>query len=399
MSDNPWITIVGLGEDGPEGLAPASRKAIEGADCVMGPPRHLALVAGLNANCIEWPTPFADGIQILQDLENSGQNVTVLASGDPFWYGAGAVIARHFGQGAWTCLPGPSTFSMAASHLGWPLEKTICLGLHAAPMARLRPYLAPGVRIIATMRDGTAVHDAAKYLNDLGFGQSQLTVLERLGGPNQNVTQYEAAKLEGTFQHPVALAIDAAGDGAALPQCSGLPDTFFETDGVMTKRPIRAMTLSALAPKPGEALWDIGGGSGSIAVEWLLSHASTQAICIEPRPDRLALIRANASALGVDRLNVVHGTAPGALDGLPKPDAVFVGGGLSKELLTYLQTHAKGARLVANAVTLEGEALLTQLHAQKGGDLMRVDLSHVAPMGSKRGWKVAYPIVQWSGIL
>jgi len=397
MTDNPWITIVGLGEDGPDGLPPASRKAIEGADHVMGPPRHLALMDDLNANTVEWPTPFADGIEVLQRLE--GQKVAVLASGDPFWFGAGSVIARHFTPEEWTCLPGPSSFSLTASALGWAIDKTICLGLHAAPLTRMRPYLVPGVQMIITLRDGQAVMETAAYLDRLGFGESQLSVLERLGGPQQRVTHTTAAQIEGAFQHPVTLAIKVAGAGDALPRCSGISDGFFETDGVMTKRPIRAMTISALAPKPGEILWDIGGGSGSIAVEWLLSDASTRAICIETREDRLGFIRANADALGVDRIDMVHGSAPKALERLSKPDAVFVGGGLSEDLISYLETHTKGVRMVANAVTLEGEALLGQLHQNKGGDLMRIDLSHAAPMGAKRGWNAAYPIVQWSGVL
>lgn len=397
MADNPWITVVGLGEDGPDGLPPASRKAIEDADHVMGPPRHLALMGDLNANTVEWPSPFADGIEVLKGLE--GQQVAVLASGDPFWFGAGSVIARHFTPEEWTCLPGPSSFSLTASALGWAIDKTICLGLHAAPLTRMRPYLAPSVQIITTLRDGRAVIGAATYLDRLGFGESQLSVLEHLGGPQQRVMHMAAAQIEGAFQHPVTLAIKVAGAGDALPRCSGISDGFFETDRVMTKRPIRAMTLSALAPKPGEILWDIGGGSGSIAVEWLLSDASTKAICVETREDRLGLIRANVDALGVDRLDIIHGTAPDALEGLPMPDAIFVGGGLSMNLISYLETHAAGVRMVANAVTLEGEALLGQLHQNKGGDLMRIDLSHAAPMGAKRGWKAAYPIVQWSGVI
>ena len=200
--------------------------------------------------------------------------------------------------------------------------------------------------------------------------------------------------------HPVCVAIEVAGSGAVLPCASGFEDALFDTDGVMTKRPVRALTLSALAPRPGERLWDIGGGSGSIGIEWLLSHPSTQAVAVEPRADRVGLIRANADRLGVDRLQVVTGRAPEALTDLPRPDAVFVGGGLCEALLEQVFADLPaGTRLVANAVTLESEAVLIRWHAARGGSLLRVELSEAAPLGPRRGWRAAYPVVQWSVVL
>lgn len=361
----------------------------------MGPPRHLALLPDLPGQRVAWPVPFADGLALLDGF--AGRRVAVLASGDPFWFGAGSVIARRYPREAWQALPGVSVFSLAAAYLGWPLERVLCLGFHAAPLSRLRPHLAPGARLIVTLRDGAAVVDLGAYLCGLGFGASALTVMEALGGPRERVTATRADAALSGFDHPVCVAVEVAGEGAVLPCTAGLDDGVFATDGVMTKRPVRALTLSALAPRPEERLWDIGGGSGSIGIEWLLAHPTTEAVAIEPRADRIGLIRANAAALGVDRLQVVEGKAPEALTGLPVPQAVFVGGGLSAALLDHLfDTLPKGTRLVANAVTLESEALLIQAQAARGGTLLRVELSEAAPLGPRRGWKAAYPVVQWS---
>jgi len=365
----------------------------------MGPRRHLALVPDLAAERIAWPVPFADGLPILAGLR--GRRVVVLASGDPFWFGAGAVIARAFGHGEWCALPGPSTFSLAAARLGWPLERTLCLGLHAVPLSRLKPHLAPGLRAIVLLRDGAAVGGLAQYLAQEGFGASALVILEALGGPAERVSEAQADDLpQVAFSHPVCVAVSVAGSGPVVPRSSGLDDGVFDTDGQITKRPVRALALSALAPRPGEMLWDIGGGSGSIAIEWLLAHPEMAAISIEPRGDRAARIRANADRLGVDRLTVVEGEAPAALEGLPPPQAVFVGGGLSEALLADLAARlVSGTRLVAHAVTLQSEALLAGWADRLGGDLLRIELSEAAPLGRKRGWKAAYPVVQWRVVL
>lgn len=390
------MTIIGLGEDGLNGLAAASRTALEAAEIVIGPPRHLEVLGDLPCETRAWPMPFADGIAPL--LELRGTRVVVLASGDPFWFGAGATLARHLRPDEWRSLPGSSTFSLAANRLGWSLDQTVCLGLHAAPLARLRPYLVPQMRLIVLLRDGQAVHDLGRYLVAESFGPSDCHVLEALGGPRELITVVPAEQLEAqTYQHPVCVAVEVRGEGAALPLASGRPDSFFDSDGQITKQPVRAMTLSALAPQPHELLWDIGGGSGSIAIEWLLCHPTLQAVSIEPRADRAARITSNAARLGVERLTVVAGAAPDALVDQPKPQVVFVGGGLSETLLNWLETHLDpGTRLVANAVTLETEAILLQAHARRGGDLMRLELARSEPLGPRRGWKASYPIVQWS---
>ncbi|MGY6411975.1 MAG: precorrin-6y C5,15-methyltransferase (decarboxylating) subunit CbiE [Alkalilacustris sp.] len=396
MAEGPWLTVVGMGEDGPDGLPPASRAALEGAEVVMGPPRHMALLPALTAERIAWPVPFADGLPMLRGLR--GRRVTVLASGDPFWFGAGSVIAREFADHEWRALPAPSAFSLAAACLGWPLERTACLGLHAAPLARLRPHLTPGARALVLLRDGAAVAALARWLTDLGFGATRLWVMEALGGPRARVRQATADNLAfDDVAHPVCIGLEVTGDGVPIPAASGWPDDLFEHDGQITKRPVRALALSALAPRAGEHLWDIGAGSGSISIEWLGCHSSTQGTAIEADPARAARIRTNAAALGADRLRVVEGTAPAALDGLAPPDAVFIGGGLSAALLEALWSClAPGTRLVAHAVTLESEALLATWHAQRAGSLLRIDLAQAQPLGPRRGWRASYPVVQWS---
>lgn len=392
---DPWLTIVGLGEDGAEGLPPASLAALDAAEVVMGPPRHLALLPDVQARGIAWPVPFADGIPQLLTLR--GRRVVVLASGDPFWCGAGTVLAHDLDPGEWRALPGPSCFSLAASRMGWGLESVLCLGLHAAPLSRLRPHLAPGARLVLTLRDGDAVAVLAGVLCEAGFGASRVTVMEALGGPRERITTSRADALHGNFAHPLCVALEVAGPGAVVPLASGRGDDWFESDGQMTKRPVRALTLSALAPRHGEHLWDIGGGSGSISIEWLLTHPSLSATAIEPRADRADRIRGNATRLGVDRLQVVTGAAPEALEGLEAPDVVFVGGGLDAALFDWLEARlAPGTRLVANAVTLETEALLLAAQGRRGGDLLRVELATAAPLGRRRGWTASRPVVQWS---
>ncbi len=396
MSENPWLTIVGLGEDGLDGLPPASRKALQDAEIVMGAARHLSLLPDLSQNTIPWPVPFVDGIPKLMALR--GKQVVVLASGDPFWHGAGTRLTKDLPSSEWQCLPIASVMSLAAAALGWPLERTVTFGLHAAPFARLRPHLADKQRAIVTLRYGPAVADFARWLSDLGFGHSQMHICEALGGPRERIRSFTADDaMPQDIQHPVCVAIDVVGPGNTLSQASGQDDALFDNDGQITKRPVRALTLSALAPRPHEHLWDIGGGSGSIAIEWLLAHASTQATTIEQNADRAARIQANADTLGTDRLQVVTGAAPEALQNLPAPDAVFIGGGISETMLTAVwSAMPAGARLVANAVTLEAEVLLSNWQDKKGGDLLRIELAHANPLGRKRGWKSAYPIVQWS---
>lgn len=396
VAEGPWLTIIGIGEDGAAGLSDVARAALEQARIIVGAPRHLALLPPLRAERLTWPVPFEDGVKAL--LARRGEPVVMLASGDPFWFGAGTSVTRHLTPGEWVSHPAPSSFSLAASRLGWALQDVACHGLHAAPLARLRPGLAPGRRVIVLLRDGAAARELAAYLTQAGFGASTLHIMEALGGPRERIRQARAEELAfDDVAHPVAVSIDMAGDGDAMPCTSGLADGWFDHDGQISKRPVRALTLSALAPRPGETLWDIGAGSGSIAIEWLLSHPSTHALAFEADPVRAARAKANAERLGVDRLTLIEGRAPAVLEGRVRPDAIFIGGGLSEALMeAIIALPGQRTRLVANAVTLESEALLARWHERLGGELLRIELASAAPMGTRRGWKAAYPLVQWS---
>jgi len=386
-----WLTIIGIGEDGLAGLSEASRKALANAETVFGGERHLKL-AGIDGRGMPWPVPF-DASCV---LTRRGRPTAVLASGDPFWHGAGGSLAAHLAPDEWIAHPAPSTFSLAASRLGWSLESTICLGLHAAPFERLVPLLSRGVRLICLVRDAGAAGDLAQWLNARGWGASRLWILSALGGPREHVAQCRADHFAaGATTGPVAMAIEA--DGAAgLSRASGLADDLFKHDGQITKRPMRALALSALSPRPGDKLWDIGAGSGSISIEWALAGGTS--IAIEAREDRAGNIRTNAEAFGLShRINIVTGTAPTALSGLAKPDAVFIGGGLDAAMFDAVSSLIpQGARVVAHGVTLETEALLSELQQKYGGDLMRIEISLAAPLGRYRSWEASRPVVQWS---
>lgn len=386
MAD-PWLTIIGLGEDGPDALSPASRAALDAAKVIFGGPRHLALVDARQRGH-PWPVPF-DATPV---LAQRGRPAVVLASGDPFWFGAGGSLMAHLSPEEWTSHPAPSTFQLAASRLGWRLEECLCLGLHAAPFARLRPVLGRGVRLICTLRDAAAVGELATWLNENGHANARLTILERLGGRHERITHGLPTAPIGA---PVSAAIEATDPG--LPRASGLPDELFQHDGQITKRPVRALTLSALAPRPGEVLWDIGAGSGSIGMEWLLSGGA-RVEAVEADPVRAARARDNVKAFGLShRHRMTEARAPDGLEGLPTPDAVFIGGGASEALLGCLwDLIPSGTRLVMNAVTLETEALVLAWSARHGGHLLKVELSEPAPVGRKRAWRPALPILQWS---
>ncbi|GAB1363857.1 bifunctional cobalt-precorrin-7 (C(5))-methyltransferase/cobalt-precorrin-6B (C(15))-methyltransferase [Rhodobacter sp.] len=391
MSDprppDPWLTIIGIGEDGLTGLPDASRAALAAAAVIFGGPRHLAL-AGAGDRGRAWPVPF----DIAPVLAVRDSKVVVLASGDPFWFGAGSLLAEALTPGEWRAIPVAGSFSLAAARLGWRIEDTACLGLHAAPFERLVPHLHPGQRLLCTLRDGPAVAGLAGWLVARGRGESRLTVLESLGGPQERIRSFAAADpVPQDIAAPVLAAIEPAG-APGLPRSPGLPETAFAHDGQITKSPVRALTLAALAPRPGEVLWDLGAGSGSVSVEWAL--AGGRAVAVECRAERLANIRANADRFGLShRLEVRQGRSADVVADLPRPDAIFVGGGFDAALFARLP---RSARLVVNAVTLETEALVIALHALHGGDLLRIDLARAAPLGGLHGWQPSRPVVQWS---
>jgi precorrin-6B C5,15-methyltransferase / cobalt-precorrin-6B C5,C15-methyltransferase len=395
-----WLSIIGIGEDGAEGLSPVARGLIAAAEIVFGGRRHLSLAAPLVRGATRpWPSPFDGAAE--EVLRHRGRQVCVLASGDPFHYGVGAVLARHVEAREMTVVPAPSAFSLAAGRLGWSLPHATLLSLHGRALDLVRPHLQPGARILALTSDGETPAALAELLTQTGFGGSPLTILEALGGPRERIRRVAAAQFAfGTVDplHTVAIEVVAAAHARVLPRTAGLADALFEHDGQITKREIRAATLSALAPRRGELLWDIGAGAGSVAVEWLLADPLfMRAIAVERRADRAARIRRNAAAFGVPSLEVIERAAPGALSGLSPPHAVFIGGGASDSGVIDAAARAlrSGGRLVVNAVTLETEALLLARHATLGGELVRIAISRAAPVGGKTGWRAAMPVTQW----
>jgi precorrin-6Y C5,15-methyltransferase (decarboxylating) len=397
-----WLSIVGIGEDGVSGLGDIAKKKIRSAEIVFGGKRHLSLAKDLiTGDARAWPSPFEQGIEAVLGLR--GRSVCVLASGDPFLHGVGATLARHVDAAEMDVLPAPSAFSLAAARLGWPLHATATVSLHGKSLDLIRPELHPGRRIFALTSDSDGPAGLASLLSGAGFGKSRLTVLEALGGPDERITTEQASAFSLVGINPlnvVAIEVVADPDARILPLAPGLADDLFEHDGQITKREIRAATLSALAPRRGELLWDIGAGSGSVAIEWMLADPSMRAIAIEANPERAARIGRNAKACGVPGLEIVEGRAPAVLTGLAAPDAVFIGGGGSDNgiLPAMVEALKPGGRLVANAVTLETEALLLAKHTELGGELIRIAVSRAAPVGSMRGWRPAMPVTQWSWV-
>jgi precorrin-6Y C5,15-methyltransferase (decarboxylating) len=390
---NPWLTVIGIGEDGLAGLSEASRKALAVAETVFGGERHLAL-AGIGDRGRPWPVPFdASGV-----LAVRGRPTVVLASGDPFWHGVGGSLAEQLSDGEWTAHPAPSTFALVAARLGWRLENVICLGLHAAPFETLVPRLLRGARFICLLRDGKAAADLAEWLTARGWGASRLWTCVALGGPGESISSHRAETYAAdTATKLVTVALQADG-GEGLPRSSGLSDALFAHDGQITKRPIRALALSALAPRAGERLWDIGAGSGSISVEWALCGGTADAI--EAREDRAVTIRTNAASFGLtDKIDITVGRAPAVLSGLTSPQAIFFGGGLDRAMFDAVGALVPArTRLVAHAVTLETEAVLSDLQRRHGGELIRVEIAHAAPLGAFRSWQAVRPVVQWSAV-
>jgi precorrin-6B C5,15-methyltransferase / cobalt-precorrin-6B C5,C15-methyltransferase len=392
-----WLSIVGIGEDGVEGLAPIARSLIQAAEIVFGGRRHLALAAPLIRGASRpWTSPFEGAIQDV--LAHRGRDVCVLASGDPFVYGVGSVLLRHIDAREMVAVPAPSTFSLAAARLGWALPETIQLSLHGRLLDFVRPHLQPGARVLALTSDGEGPATLARLLADAGFGRSRLTVLEALGGPRERIRAATAAAFDLGDVDPlnaVALEVEASPGARVLACAAGLPDALFEHDGQITKREIRAITLAALSPRRGELLWDVGAGAGSVAIEWMLADPSMRAVAIEGRSDRAARIRRNAAAFGVPGLEVVEGAAPAALEGLARPDAVFIGGGATIVLDAAVRALQAGGRLVVNAVTAETEALILQRQATLGGELTRIAIARLEPVGRRQGWRPALPVTQW----
>jgi precorrin-6Y C5,15-methyltransferase (decarboxylating) len=391
-----WLTIVGIGEDGWDGLGVEARSVIASAEILVGGERHLALVPDMPAEKWVWSRPLSGTIAMIEG--SRGRSVVVLASGDPLQFGIGATLLRSFAGDEIRILPAPGAFSLAAGRLGWPLPEISCLSLHARPLDSLARHLAPAARLLALTDDAAAPGRIAGWLTERGWGPSDVTVLERLGGPAERIVRGSAeAFADGPFADLNTLAIECrpAATTPVRSRLAGLPDEAFRHDGQLTKAEIRAATLAALAPMRGETLWDVGAGCGSIGIEWLRAIEGGAAHAIECDPARAALIAANASTLGVPELAIVTGAAPAALAGLPAPDAIFVGGGVDAALLELCHHALKpGGRLVANAVTVEGEATLAQFRAARGGSLTRLAISRAEPAGAHLIWRALAPVTQ-----
>jgi precorrin-6Y C5,15-methyltransferase (decarboxylating) len=393
-----WLALTGIGEDGLDGLSPVARRLIAEAEFMVGGARHLKLAGSPKCECLIWPSPMTEAIAPI--LARRGRRVVVLASGDPFFYGVGSIIAAHVPIEETLALPAPSAFSLAAARLGWSLQDCVLLSLHGRSFERILPHLQPRAHILALAWDETTAPRVATCLEAHGMGGSRITVLEALGGPRERVRCVRADGFDMPAIDPlnvVAIEIEAGASARTIPRSSGLPDHYFEHDGQITKREIRAATLAALAPRRGELLWDIGAGSGSIGIEWMLCDAANSAIAVEARQDRAARIARNAASLGVPGLTIVHGQAPLAFAELPAPDAVFIGGGAGEDNVideAWAAVRA-GGRLVVNGVTIETQALLHRRFKQRGGELVQMQIAHAQPVGAFFGWRPAMPVVQW----
>ncbi len=399
----PWLTIIGIGDNGLESLTPEAQAVVWQAETLVIGERLDAVIDGSSLpglkRILTWGAGFRETLGEILKLR--GTPVTVLATGDPMHFGIGATLRRYVAAEEMFVLPSPSAFSLAAARLGWPLQSATQLSLHGRPLAFLNLHVLPRARILALTSDASTVQAASVLLAERGFGASVLHVLEHMGSHRERILRMTALEMAETcpaMSDFNTLAIDCARDGPLLAPVPGLPDEAFRHDGQLTKREIRAATLAQLSPFPNALLWDVGAGCGSIAIEWMRTGMGTKAIAIEPKPERLAMIRQNADTLGVPDLEIVAGQAPEALTGLKRPDVVFIGGGITGEGLfdACWAALGTGGLLVANAVTIEGEAKLAELRGLYGGELTRIQVSRAAPVGRFCGWKSLMPVTMWT---
>ncbi|MGH1578531.1 precorrin-6y C5,15-methyltransferase (decarboxylating) subunit CbiE [Planktotalea sp.] len=396
MSD-PWLHIVGIGEDGMDGLVPATRAVVEAADVIIGGDRHHRLSENVSATRVAWPSPFDALIDVLTSYR--GKRVVVLATGDPLWFSVGARIGRAIDPSEITYHPQLSAFQLAAARMGWSMPDVETLTVHGRPVEQMIAYIQPDIRLLILTTGAETPAQIAAFLNERGFGQSKITVLAAMGGENEQ--RFDGTASDWAHEVPafntMAVECIAAPDAALLPRVPGLADELFQSDGTMTKQEVRAATLAKLMPMRGALLWDIGTGCGSVAVEWMRGARYARAIGIEPRADRRAMAAANALALGAPKLELIDAKVPEALSGLDAPDAVFIGGGLSEEVFDAAWTALRPlGRLVANAVTLESEAVLIALHKKHGGQLVKLQVNRAEPIGPLTGWRPLMPVTQWS---
>jgi precorrin-6Y C5,15-methyltransferase (decarboxylating) len=396
------IFVVGIGADGMAGLTPAARAALNGATVVYGARRQLALLDGsVSAQRREWPKPLLGALQAIRD-ESAG-DVHILASGDPMLHGIGATAVRIFGAERVTVVPHVSSVTLACARMAWSVQDVEVISLVlAAPQTAVRR----GGRAVVLSRDAGTPAALARLLTDTGRGESEFTVLEQLGGPAERRREATAAAWAadppGDIDDLNVVAVRYLPDARRLQV---LPDDAYDDDGQLTKQSMRAVTLAALGPRPGELLWDVGAGSGSVAIEWCRSGYGCRAIAFERDSGRRERIAANAARHGaaVD----VRGESPGAfdaavlggggVDGVPLPQAIFIGGGLTQSGLVEacVDRLPAGGRLVANAVTVESEGKLAYWYGRLGGELRRYQHYRGEAVGGFTGWRPAMPVTQW----
>jgi precorrin-6Y C5,15-methyltransferase (decarboxylating) len=396
-----WLSIVGIGEDGLDGLSPIARTIVDGAELLAGGVRHLALIPTGSAERMVWTSPFADNLDRLAGWR--GRRVCVLASGDPMWFGVGATLARQFGAEQIRVIPHPGAFSLAAARLGWALHEARCLSIHGRAFESVLPHLTPGAKLLLLAEDGSSAARLASRLIAMGLEETRIDVFEHLDGPTERrhtatAAQWTMARTEDL--NTIALTLPDRWNGLPPLACvPGLPDDAFRHDGQLTKREVRAATLAALSPWPGAHLWDVGAGCGSIAVEWC--RAGGTASAIEQDAERCSMIANNALTLGVPYLDLHRGAAPGILSEITRaPDALFIGGGLTAPGVLDASWSAlrSGGRMVANAVTSEGEARLLAWQKQAGGSLIRLSVSRLQATGRFHSWHPLMPVTQYSGL-
>jgi precorrin-6Y C5,15-methyltransferase (decarboxylating) len=398
VTDNPaWLTVVGIGADGWRGLSGTAAAALTDADVILGSARQLDLLPDeVPGERVAWPSPMLPALPGLLDA-NRDRRVAVLASGDPMFHGIGATLRRFVND--LRIIPHPSSVSLAAARLGWPLADVELLSVVTATVDELHPLIHPNRRILVLGRDAGTPEQVAALLQARGYGDSQMTILGQLGSDFETSVTATADRLQVTGHGSLnVIAIECGRGGAPRSRVPGLPDDAYDSDGQLTKREVRAVTLAMLGPQPGELLWDIGAGSGSIAIEWMRTHPACRAVAVESDPVRATRIGDNARALGVPKIQIVEGRAPAALTGLPAPDVVFIGGGVTRAgvMEAAWESLPAGGRLVANAVTLESEAVLTAWYAKLGGDLTRIAVNRASPVGGFTGWRAMMPVTIWA---
>jgi len=395
---NAWLTIVGIGEDGFEGLGSRAREALHLAEVVVGSERTLAMLPALKAQQLPWPQPFSEVVGQLTPLRDTP--TVILATGDPMNFGVARKILTFIPWQEVVVIPNLSAFSMAAARMGWSIPDCDCFSIHGRPAANVEAFIQPDAKLLVLTEDETSVAEVCRRLVARGFGTSEIAVLENLGGSREALTTFCANAMPSRAWSTLnTLAVHCIAGPAAkiLSRVAGLPDDAFQHDGKITKREVRAATLAALAPAPDQLLWDIGAGSGSIGIEWMRSTRGSEAIAIEQDAEQRAMIAANADRLGTPRLKIVAGAAPEALAELPTPDAVFIGGGIGSPgtFEVAWERLRSGGNMVANVVTVEGEMHLYDLQDRHGGELVRLDISALTRIGALRALRPRMSVLQW----